>query len=96
MVTAPYHSYVDGNTYIQAGSVYVFNHNLTTGYYGVQNGIIWNESSIIRPTTKTSYDTFGSSIDMSGNYLIVGAIEKDGKVVLVHPSKETENGLDIA
>ena len=77
MVTAPYHSYVDGNTYIQAGSVYVFNHNSTTGYYGVQNGIIWNESSIIRPTTKTSYDTFGSSIDMSGNYLIVGAIEKD-------------------
>ena len=28
--------------------------------------------------------------------LILGAIEKDGKVVLVHPSKETENGLDIA
>ena len=26
---------------------------------------------------------------------ILGAIEKDGKVVLVHPSKETENGLDI-
>ena len=28
--------------------------------------------------------------------LILGAIEKDGKVVLVHPSKDTENGLDIA
>ncbi len=28
--------------------------------------------------------------------LILGAIEKDGKVVLIHPSKETENGLDIA
>ena len=28
--------------------------------------------------------------------LILGAIEKDGKVVLVHPSQETENGLDIA
>ncbi|MDC3127249.1 tRNA-binding protein [Candidatus Pelagibacter bacterium] len=28
--------------------------------------------------------------------LILGAIEKDGKVVLLHPSQETKNGLDIA
>ena len=28
--------------------------------------------------------------------LILGAIEKDGKVVLVHPSQKAENGLPIA
>ena len=28
--------------------------------------------------------------------LILGAIEKDGKVVLVQPSQKTDNGLDIA
>ena len=28
--------------------------------------------------------------------LILGAIEKDGKVVLIHPSQKTNNGLDIA
>ena len=28
--------------------------------------------------------------------LILGAIEKDGKVVLVHPSQKAENGLDIS
>ena len=28
--------------------------------------------------------------------LILGAIEKDGKVVLVHPSQQVENGLEIA
>ena len=28
--------------------------------------------------------------------LILGAIEKDGKVVLVHPSQKAENGLEIA
>tara|TARA_B100002052_G_C15741861_1_gene533622 strand:+ start:73 stop:408 length:336 start_codon:yes stop_codon:yes gene_type:complete len=28
--------------------------------------------------------------------LILGAIEKDGKVVLVHPSQPTQNGLDVA
>tara|TARA_E500000178_G_C16581305_1_gene556181 strand:- start:120 stop:455 length:336 start_codon:yes stop_codon:yes gene_type:complete len=33
---------------------------------------------------------------INSEVLILGAIEKDGKVVLVHPSKETENGLDIA
>ena len=28
--------------------------------------------------------------------LILGAIEKDGKVVLIHPSQQVENGLEIA
>ena len=28
--------------------------------------------------------------------LILGAIEKDGKVVLVHPSQKVENGLEVA
>ena len=28
--------------------------------------------------------------------LILGAIEKDGKVILDHPSQKAENGLDIA
>ena len=28
--------------------------------------------------------------------LILGAIQKDGKVVLVHPSQKVENGLEIA
>ena len=28
--------------------------------------------------------------------LILGSIEKDGKVVLVHPSQKVQNGLDIA
>ena len=28
--------------------------------------------------------------------VLIGAIEKDGKVVLVHPSQKTDNGLEIA
>jgi len=28
--------------------------------------------------------------------LILGAIEKDGKVILLHPSQKVENGLEIA
>ena len=33
---------------------------------------------------------------VNSEVLILGAIEKDGKVILVHPSQKTENGLDIA
>ena len=33
---------------------------------------------------------------VNSEVLILGAIEKDGKVVLVHPSQKTENGLEIA
>ena len=29
-------------------------------------------------------------------FLVLGAIEKDGKVVLLHPSQKVENGLEIA
>ena len=28
--------------------------------------------------------------------LVLGAVEKDGKVVLLHPSQKAENGLEIA
>ena len=34
--------------------------------------------------------------DVVSEVLILGAIEKDGKVVLVHPSQKTQNGLTIA
>ena len=33
---------------------------------------------------------------ITSEVLVLGAIEKDGKVVLVHPSQKTDNGLDIA
>ena len=29
-------------------------------------------------------------------FLVLGAIEKDGKVVLLHPSQKVDNGLEIA
>ena len=34
--------------------------------------------------------------DIVSEVLILGAIEKDGKVVLLHPSQKVENGLEIA
>ena len=33
---------------------------------------------------------------VESEFLVLGAIEKDGKVVLLHPSQKVENGLEIA
>ena len=33
---------------------------------------------------------------IKSQFLVLGAIEEDGKVVLVHPSQPTKNGLKIA
>ena len=33
---------------------------------------------------------------VKSEFLVLGAIEEDGKVVLVHPSKPSKNGLRIA
>ena len=33
---------------------------------------------------------------VKSEFLVLGAIEEDGKVVLIHPSQSTKNGLKIA
>ena len=33
---------------------------------------------------------------MESEFLVLGAIEKNGKVVLLHPSQKVDNGLEIA
>ena len=33
--------------------------------------------------------------EVESEVLVLGAMEEDGKVVLVHPSKKVENGLEI-
>ena len=33
---------------------------------------------------------------VKSQFLVLGALEKDGKVVLLHPSQPTKNGLKIA
>jgi len=33
---------------------------------------------------------------VKSEFLVLGAIEEDGKVILVHPSQPTKNGLKIA
>ena len=34
--------------------------------------------------------------DIKSQFLVLGALEEDGKVVLLHPSQPTKNGLKIA
>ena len=48
------------------------------------------------PIEKVGQGSLPNFTGIVSEVLILGAIEKDGKVVLVHPSQKTENGLDIA
>tara|TARA_B100000686_G_C16098086_1_gene621876 strand:- start:42 stop:383 length:342 start_codon:yes stop_codon:yes gene_type:complete len=34
--------------------------------------------------------------EIKSQFLVLGAVEEDGKVVLLHPSQQTKNGLKIA
>ena len=57
-----------GNTLLSAGSAYVFERNGLGG---------WNEVQKIVASDRAVDDNFGSSISISGNYAIVGAVNED-------------------
>ena len=60
-----------------------------TNYYNKENLIGKQVIGVCNFPTK-------NIADVVSEVLVLGAIEKDGKVVLVHPSQKAENGLDIA
>ena len=60
-----------------------------THYYNEQN---WVGKQIIGVCNFPKKNIAG----VVSEVLILGAIERDGKVVLVHPSQKVENGLEIA
>ena len=50
-------------------------------------------------TCETTPAIFFSEKNIAGvvsQFLILGSIDKEGKVILVHPSRESENGLPVA
>ena len=49
------------------GQVYVFN----------RNGSVWSETSILTASDGSAGDYFGRNMDISGNYLVIGAAHKD-------------------
>ena len=53
---------------------------------------IWLENKLLECAISQKKNIAG----IVSEVLILGAIEKDGKVVLVHPSQKVENGLEIA
>jgi len=57
-------------------------------FLGNKTGLEVKKSLVAEPTCNIA--------GIVSEILILGAIEKDGKVVLVHPSQKVENGLEIA
>jgi hypothetical protein len=81
-IGAPSHSYTDGSTYTEAGSIFLFNYDDLLDTYGVEKdaGVtppLYKEDSILRPTSPTNYNNFGADVDISGIYMIVGAPQPD-------------------
>ena len=60
-----------------------------TDYYNMNNLI---EKQVIAVCNFPSKNIAG----IESEVLVLGAVEKDGKVVLLHPSQKVENGLPIA
>ena len=59
-----------------------------TDYYNMNNLI---EKQVIAVCNFPTKNIAGSESEV----LVLGALEEDGKVVLVHPSKKVANGLEI-
>jgi len=58
------------NAEFNCGAAYIFERNTTTG--------VWNQTQILRASNFGTSDNFGSSVSISGNYVIVAASQEDG------------------
>ena len=59
-----------------------------THYYNTENLIGKQIIAVCNFPTK-------NIADVQSEVLVLGAVEEDGKVVLVHPSKNVANGLEV-
>ena len=56
----------------------------------------YNESNLVGKQVIAVYNFPLKNIaGIESEVLVLGALEKDGKVVLVHPTKKVDNGLEI-
>ncbi|OJJ21024.1 hypothetical protein BKI52_10645 [marine bacterium AO1-C] len=67
----------DANTISGAGSTYIFERNSSTGNWGFAQKVVAND--------RATNDQFGVSVDISGNFLVVGARNEDAT------TNDTEN-----
>ena len=77
-ISAPYLSFINQNgvTFTEAGSVFVYKLDTNTGYFGTLSDFSvtpmeFTESTKITLQYPTSYDWFGISLDINGDYLIM-------------------------
>jgi hypothetical protein len=70
IIAATFEDGTNTSTSIQSGAAYLFERNITTG--------VWSEKTIIRASNRGPNDQFGYDVAISGDYVIVGAINEDG------------------
>lgn len=87
VVSAPYYSFSynnNGNTVPinEGGAVYIYNYNNATGIYGVESDLNvvpnrYKENFRLILSNPESYDWFGWSMDIYGNYLLIGSNQRN-------------------
>jgi hypothetical protein len=67
------------NNYVIIGSSYSVNSSIHAGaaYLFERKGDLWTGTTKLMPSDSSSYDSFGTSVSASGNYVIVGSSLKD-------------------
>ena len=64
---------------------------------GGENNVIPLSNPTDAEELKRIFELYGKNIaGVVSQVLILGSIDKEGKVILVHPSQKSENGLPIA
>ena len=66
------------NSKEKAGSVYYYKYNGGTAKWGILNNGPYKEDELIEHSSPASFDRFGCSISIDGNYMIIGASGKGG------------------
>ncbi len=71
------------NNSAEAGAVYIFTRNINDN---------WSQQAYIKPDIKGAGDRFGSSLDLDGDTLVVGAIEEDSNSAGPGNNSSTNSG----
>ena len=70
------------NSASESGAAYVF----------TRNGVVWNQQAYLKASNTEAFDTFGSSMALSGDTLVIGAPFEDSSAVGVNGNQTDNSG----
>ncbi|MDA7930119.1 hypothetical protein N9B63_04710 [Akkermansiaceae bacterium] len=74
----------DDNSAIDAGAAYVF----------VRNGITWTQQAYLKASNTDASDSFGYSVSISGDTIVVGAYQEDSSATGINGEGDDNSAID--